>query len=366
MIIHDLHLCTTGTVLLLALLLQTNVPIGSQKNTEVFINAIEERDVRRAYAVLARGVDLNAQDSSGRTALTEAVAKGLSGLARRLVALGADINLPDGSDGTPLMHSAWTCNLDMATFFLERGARFDAVDKDGETALILAAGFCHDGKMVQLLLDAGAAVDTKCKCGTALTVAAFEGDEEAVRALVKAGADLNATNSEGETALSIAKNRVIGRKEGHDRIHAFLWQVAAEMRFSLKYHDQVTATRETLIEKLVVSLHLNVPERRMLGSDCVSVEEVAAVVKRLFERNGVFPPIAKPWQPGEVVFEGFFLVKRPDADCRAVVEYERDESDQSGHECGDDAQGWGGVHYHFPQMRPIAIWGTWMAGVPAP
>jgi hypothetical protein len=74
----------------------------------------------------------------------------------------------------------------------------------------------------------------------------------------------------------------------------------------------VTTTRETLIEKLVVSLHLNVVERRLLGSDCVSVEEVAAVVKRLLEQNGVFPPIARLWKPGELVFEGFFLVRRPD------------------------------------------------------
>jgi hypothetical protein len=74
----------------------------------------------------------------------------------------------------------------------------------------------------------------------------------------------------------------------------------------------VRTTREALVEKLVVSFHLNVPERQLLGSDCVSVEEVAAVVKRLFEQYGHFPQIASLWQPGEVVFEGFFLVKRPD------------------------------------------------------
>jgi hypothetical protein len=83
-------------------------------------------------------------------------------------------------------------------------------------------------------------------------------------------------------------------------------------RYYVNYHGEVTATRETLIEKLVVSLHLNVVERRLLGSDCVSVEEVSAVVKRLLEQNGVFPPTARLWKPGELVFEGFFLVRRPD------------------------------------------------------
>jgi len=56
----------------------------------------------------------------------------------------------------------------------------------------------------------------------------------------------------------------------------------------------VTIPREALIEKLVVTLHLNVPERQMLGSEDVSVTEVAAVVKRLLEQDNVFPPNAKP------------------------------------------------------------------------
>ncbi len=83
----------------------------------------------------------------------------------------------------------------------------------------------------------------------------------------------------------------------------------------------MTATRESLLEKLVVSLHLNVPERQMLGSNCVSFEEVATVVKRLLELNGVFPPNARPWKPGESVFEGFFLVKR--ADGRVQMTWQR-------------------------------------------
>jgi len=56
----------------------------------------------------------------------------------------------------------------------------------------------------------------------------------------------------------------------------------------------------------------------MLGSECVSVEEVADVVKRLLKQDGVFPRIARLWQPGELVFEGFFLVKHPDGKVQMV------------------------------------------------
>jgi hypothetical protein len=72
----------------------------------------------------------------------------------------------------------------------------------------------------------------------------------------------------------------------------------------------VATNREALIEKLVVSLHLNVAERRQLG---VSGEEATSAVKRILDAKGVFPPNARIWAPGDMVFEGFFLVKRPHA-----------------------------------------------------
>ena len=67
--------------------------------------------------------------------------------------------------------------------------------------------------------------------------------------------------------------------------------------------------RKDLLEKLVLSLHLNVPERQSLGVKSVSAKEVAVIVKHQLETSGVFPPNAKPWQSGKPVFEGFFLVK---------------------------------------------------------
>lgn len=74
----------------------------------------------------------------------------------------------------------------------------------------------------------------------------------------------------------------------------------------------MTTNRQALIEKLIVSLHLSVPERQLLGSDGLSLEEITAAVERVFERSGVFPPRARPWKSGEAVFEGFFLLQRPE------------------------------------------------------
>jgi hypothetical protein len=88
--------------------------------------------------------------------------------------------------------------------------------------------FCPDGGIAALLIRLGAEVNLKAKDGnTALVVAAFRGNEYAVQTLVAAGADLMATTSEGETALMIARDRQVGRKESHDRIYQYLLTVSS-------------------------------------------------------------------------------------------------------------------------------------------
>ncbi len=67
------------------------------------------------------------------------------------------------------------------------------------------------------------------------------------------------------------------------------------------------ASRTQLIEKLVSTLHLNVHERQTLDRSALRVSEVNSAVKRLLLEAGRFPSHAKPWQHGEVAFEGHFL-----------------------------------------------------------
>ena len=51
--------------------------------------------------------------------------------------------------------------------------------------------------------------------------------------------------------------------------------------------------REQLIEKLVTTMHLSVPERLALSPNNVRYTEVAAVVARVLENSGYFPPGAR-------------------------------------------------------------------------
>jgi hypothetical protein len=54
--------------------------------------------------------------------------------------------------------------------------------------------------------------------------------------------------------------------------------------------------KEKLVEKLVTQMHLSVPERAALSSKGVRYSEIAAVITRVPNETGYFPPIARPWQ----------------------------------------------------------------------
>jgi hypothetical protein len=78
--------------------------------------------------------------------------------------------------------------------------------------------------------------------------------------------------------------------------------------------------RMQLIEKLVRTGHLNVPERLALGSATINSTEVAEVVTRVLEDTGSFPENAKPWEQGHAVHEGAMLQKSSDQKIRLILQ----------------------------------------------
>jgi len=190
------------------------------------IVAVHKHNADEIRRLISAGIDLN-DGSCGETALTESIALGLTPIAKQLLLAGANPSLSDSRAVSPLMYAGFYGNEELAALLLSRGAKVNDVDLDGYSALMVAAYHGSDGRIVALLLRAGANVNLRNKRGgTALTSAAFSGDEIAVQELVAAGADLSANNDES-TALSLAKNREVGRKPSHDRIVSFLTHVIA-------------------------------------------------------------------------------------------------------------------------------------------
>jgi uncharacterized protein len=143
-----------------------------------------------------------------------------------LLDAGADPNFTRRDGETILMTAARTGRPEALRALLARGARVEAAEKTlGQTALMWAATENH-ADAVRVLVEAGANVDARSaalsfppfKWGvngmvstvlpkgswTPLMYAARQNAVEAARALVAAGADVNATDPDGSTPLLIA------------------------------------------------------------------------------------------------------------------------------------------------------------------
>jgi ankyrin repeat protein len=188
------------------------------------IQALAEGNEIRVRQLLDAGESPNRKDRLGTTPLRAAIVLHHPDLAELLVERGADVNeTSDDKNAFPLMTAAWYCDLSTAKILLDRGAKVAHQSADGETPLGSAADACRNADMIKLLIAHGAEINSKTNRGrTPLIIAAFSGNEPAVRELVQAGADLNAKDVEGKTAESSACGRAIGRTENHDRICKFL------------------------------------------------------------------------------------------------------------------------------------------------
>jgi len=187
------------------------------------IATIQKRASAEAKKLIDSGVDLNAKDCNGTTALIESIALDQFEISEKLVLAGASLKVVDNKQTSPLMIASWYCRQETVPLLLAHGADVNAVDEHGYSALIDSTQNCQDGRIPALLLRSGAKVNLTTKRGdTALIVASFYGSEQVVHVLLAAGADIAAKTENGETALTVARDRDVGRKESHDRIYQFL------------------------------------------------------------------------------------------------------------------------------------------------
>ena len=170
--------------------------------------AAERDDLALADRLLAAGADPDAANDYGVTPLFLAATNGSGAMIERLLAAGAAAGAALPAGETVLMTAARTGNAAAVRLLIEHGADVAARQASkGQTALMWAVAEGHLDVARELLAH-GADADARTKGDfTPLLFAARTGDRDMARLLLAHGADVNDVATDGSTPIAVATVR---------------------------------------------------------------------------------------------------------------------------------------------------------------
>jgi ankyrin repeat protein len=158
------------------------------------LDAVRAKDSETAMQLVRqRGVDVDAREPDGSTALMWAAHHEDAELVRQLIRRGADVNAVNDYGVFAMQEAAAVGNAEILELLLGAGADVESPNLEGQTALMAVA---RTGRTdaAQVLIDAGADVNAVESWGgqTALMWAAAQSQADMIRTLIAAGADPDA------------------------------------------------------------------------------------------------------------------------------------------------------------------------------
>lgn len=197
------QLCKKSLVGLLLLLV---LPATLLAQTDLrLIEASKQQDVATFRSLLDLGVDVNATEADGATAMHWAVHRDNAEMVGALLKAGADPSANNRYGVAPLSLAAQNGNASTLQLLLEAGADPNTAMGDNETALLTAAR-TGVAAAVAVLIEHGADVNASesWRGQTALMWAAAEGNLEAALVLLENGAEVSARSLAGFSPLLFA------------------------------------------------------------------------------------------------------------------------------------------------------------------
>ncbi|KAM0483609.1 hypothetical protein ACHAPX_002101 [Trichoderma viride] len=224
--------------------------------------------------LLKQGASLETRDDWGDTPALHAAIKGNTCIVEILLDHGADLEDADGNGRTMLSWAAGQGHEDTTRLLLDRGASIETMDKEWRTPLLLAAHANHV-TTVKVLIDAGANVNCTDGKSSPLSFAAGHGNSQMVRLLLKARASTEFTTPKEQTPLFLA---VMSKgASAVDTVHALLDNgantEATDKHGKTALHYAVS--RENAFLSLFVSSGANFDARDSFGKNLLMYASIA-------------------------------------------------------------------------------------------
>lgn len=175
-------------------------PIGKRGD---LVRAIINYDVTRIQELISADFEID-QEYQGTRPLIEAAGRGYKDIVELLLAHQAGPNHQNIDKQTALLHSVNENHVEISKLLLENDAHVNAAESNISPLMLAAA--LNDVSHLLLLIEHKANIDFQNSYGnTALIIAADKESTEAVRELIKHGANIHIKNNEnGMTALDVA------------------------------------------------------------------------------------------------------------------------------------------------------------------
>jgi ankyrin repeat protein len=212
-------MCAVHDARMTSLLLDRGADVNARTDsgaTPLYLAAAYSGAIESMKTLLDRGAAASTVTKKGATPLHAAVETGDVAKVTLLLARGADVNAALTQAGfTPLHYAAFIDHADVARTLLKGGAKPDArIPAFGNTTAVIEAALAGNAKVLEVLIAAGADVDAKDDEGrTALMYAVWRdpGYADAAELLLRAGADVKSRMPDGTTALALAEQSTNAR-----------------------------------------------------------------------------------------------------------------------------------------------------------
>ncbi|WP_445678049.1 ankyrin repeat domain-containing protein [Psychrobacillus sp. FSL K6-1464] len=194
---------------------------------EQLFKVVEGKEVDRVRDLLDKGVDINAQDTQGRTAIMIATYANDVEMVKVLIAEGADVDIQDNMLNNPFLYAGAEGYMEILKLMIAAGADPTITNRYGGVALIPASEHGYVEVVNELLTNTKTDVNHVNNLGwTALLEAIILNDgsekqQQTIRLLIEHGADVNLADKDGVTPLEHA------REKGYKEIEEILLEAGA-------------------------------------------------------------------------------------------------------------------------------------------